>query len=47
MTKDGIVPTYMVYEATSYEVIKDKYHPINGLPNVKVNGFKEDLYRYS
>lgn len=40
MTKDGIVPTYMVYEATSYEVIKDKYHPINGLPNVKVNGFK-------
>lgn len=40
MNKDEIIPTYMVYEATSYEVIKDKFHPINHLPNVKVHSFK-------
>jgi hypothetical protein len=36
MSKEGIIPTYLVYEAKEYEVIPDKYHPINKLPNVKV-----------
>lgn len=33
---EGIIPSYLVHEAVEFEVIKDKYHPINNLPNVDV-----------
>jgi len=32
----GILPSYFTYEAVDYERIEGRYHPINGLPLVKV-----------
>lgn len=37
---DGIMPSYLVHYAKDYEVIEGKYHPINGLQNVKVSSWE-------
>ena len=36
----GICPTYLTYEAESYEIIEGKVNPVNGYENVGITKFK-------
>lgn len=36
----GLMPSYMVHEAKTYDLIKGAFHPVNGLFNVRVTDWK-------
>jgi len=40
---NGILPTFIVHKAVDYQIIKDKYHPVNGMQNVKVTAWQKRL----
>ena len=36
----GIMPSYLIHEAKSYDVLKDRFHPVNGLQVVEVTDWE-------